>query len=442
VSLLLLSRAKPKVTPRQGLVVCDRRVVSDQTGIFHPLGLTFFWALYGWKFERDRIFAHLDWLRPKGFDYLRILGEVDWEGRSIEPSWPDYQQVLADFIDFAYKDCGLRTQVTIVGGRQYDQDTGARRFVPTELTKQVTDVVKERAHKVLLLEMANEWTRLDKVAMDDLIDMGKIAVEETDNLVALSCPSEKDEDDETSGHEGMKNATAKAGANAFTIHPKRTGTDDGWAHVRQGYDFKNFDTAVYNNEPEGPQSSVESMDNPLQLASCRLLGVVCGGAGYVLHVGQGVTGVADPEHGRPENMWEVPNIDEIMRIVRQVDPLLPVGVENWKVVNNNRHDHPLPLPGDSSFWYEPKHEDRAPAVNKNYASYAGSQFVVMLTGVKSHDANGPVPVGAALHACHVEAYDPVTLARVDQADLAQGEAWSLPGRADTMAAYLVRGTLA
>ena len=54
-------------------------------GVFHPLGLTFFWALYGWKYERERVLDHLTWLAPKGFDYLRILGEVDWVGRSIEP---------------------------------------------------------------------------------------------------------------------------------------------------------------------------------------------------------------------------------------------------------------------------------------------------------------------------------------------------------------------
>ena len=96
------------VKKRFGIVRANGRAVQDDDGLFHPLGLTFMWALYGWKFERDRIYQHLDWMKQFGYDYLRILGEVNWTGRSIEPfGWPDYQQVLAEFVDYAYDECGL-----------------------------------------------------------------------------------------------------------------------------------------------------------------------------------------------------------------------------------------------------------------------------------------------------------------------------------------------
>jgi hypothetical protein len=434
-------------------------VVGDDTGIFHPLGVTLFWALYGWKFERSRILEHFDFISSHGFDYVRILGEVDWTGRSIEPSWPDYPQVIRDCVDTAYDRYGLRTEITVVGGRQFDKDTGARRFDPPTLALRVAQALTGAEHKVMHYECANEWSRLDKVSMDDLFDMAQVLVAATPNIVALSDPGGErehfadDPDDDVeadadqlaedkveafSGYDDMIAVTKAAGASGYVRHPRRSSHDAGWSHVRQGYDFKDFPGATWNNEPEGPQSSVVSMTSPLQLACCRLLGIMCGGAGYVLHVGQGVTGMPDPAHGRPANMWEVDNIDTIMRVVRRADALLPLGVENWQVVNNGRSTHPLPLDPHQGFW-ESGAADKAPAVNKNYAALAGSEFVVMLIGVKSRGVTGPVPAGTARRACHVEAFDPVTHAQVASADLAPGEAWSVPGRGDSMAAYVIRG---
>jgi hypothetical protein len=419
----------PPLVARTGLVRAEHKVVRDDAGVFHPLGLTFFWGVYGWKYERPRVLDHLAWLQPKGYDYLRILAEVDWVGRSIEPwAWPDYAEQLCGFVDAAY-DHGLRSEVTIVGGCQFDQTTGARRFVPTDLARQVATALVGREAKIMHYEMANEWFRLDKVTPADLMDMTRVVDAISPNLVSLSCP-------ESDGAEQLREATKAAAGSSYTIHPRRSDHDHGWSHVRQGYDFKDFPAATWNNEPEGPQSSVEAMSDPLQLACCRLLGILCGGAGYVLHVGQGVTGVADPAHGRPQNMWEVPNIDAIMATVRACDALLPDGIENWTCVNNGRDTHPLPLPGDSGFW---EGDHPGPSVNKNYAAINGADFVVILTGVKSAGATGPVPAGTARKAMHVEAFDPVTHARIAVADLAAGQGWTLPGRGDTMAAWLVRG---
>jgi hypothetical protein len=431
MSLLLLSSSKgAAAVKRTGLVTANYHVVSDAGGPFHPLGLTFFWALYGWKYERSRIMAHLEWLAPKGFDYLRILGEVDWTDRSIEPNlWPDYTQVLTEFVDCAYDRFGLRTELTILGGRQYDKNTGDRRYVPVDVANQVATALEGRQDKIMHYECANEWDRLDKVTGPDLVAMAEEVERHNANLVTLSRPGDD-------GYAQLMEATGLAGASGYTLHPRRSDHDHGWSHVRQGYDFKDFDRCVWNNEPEGPQSSVDEMSNPLQLACCRLLGIMCGGAGYVLHVGQGVTGEADPDHDRPQDMWDVPNIDYIMAVVRQCDPLMPPGVENWHVANNGRSEHPLPLDGHSGFW---EGSSPGPAVNKNYAALSGDQFVVMLTGCKSAGETGPVPAGTAIKRCHVEAYDPVSLALVKAVDLEAGQSWDVPGRGDTMSAYVIRG---
>jgi hypothetical protein len=465
--LLLLDGSSTSAPPgsiaRKGLVRAQNKVVLDDDGIFHPLGLTFFWALYGWKHERERVLAHLKWFQTKGFDYLRILGECDWTGRAWGPAeFPDYDEVLQGFVDAAY-DHGLRSEITIVGGRQYDKDTGQRRFVPETLARRVAQALSERTHKVMHYECANEWMRLDKVSMDDLVDMGGV-LSQWPNLTSLSCPAgerehaqyqqhTKDDDyyvevteemlaedkaEPYSGYSDMIEATKVAGCEAYTIHPRRSSHDHGWSHVRQGYDFKDFPGATWNNEPEGPQSSVVSMTDPLQLVCTRLVGIMCGGAGYVLHVGQGVTGLPDPNHNRPNNMWEVNNIDLIMKVMREADDLMPLGVENWQCVNNGRSNHPLKLDPVRGFWESGAH-DRAPAVNKNYAAISSNAFVVMLTGVKSNGFTGPVPAGTAHRNCHVEAIDPLTHEVVVQADLAAGQSWTVPGRGDTMAAYVIRG---
>jgi hypothetical protein len=169
------------------------------------------------------------------------------------------------------------------------------------------------------------------------------------------------------------------------------------------------------------------MSDPLQLACSRVLGVLCGGAGYVLHVGQGVTGEADPKHGRPAFMWQVPNIDHLMAVVRGVDVLLPEGIENWSCVNNARDAHPLPLPS-SGFW-EGSHG--AEGINKNYAAINGRDWRVIVTGVRSRAMVG-LSTWHGRRARHVEAYDPARAylgkrpRLVDVADLAVGQR-TLPG---------------
>ena len=37
------------VIARRGLVRSEGRCAIDDDGLFHPLGLTFFWGLYGWR---------------------------------------------------------------------------------------------------------------------------------------------------------------------------------------------------------------------------------------------------------------------------------------------------------------------------------------------------------------------------------------------------------
>lgn len=404
---------------REGLVTTYGRSASDADGMFHPLGLTFMWALYGWKYERERVVAHLDWLKQFNLDYLRILGEVNWPGRSIDPSWPDYQQVLAEFVDFAYDEYGIRSELTIVGG-QYQRN----------IENKVVEALDKRAHKVMHYEVCNEWERLDKISSADMIRVGKFLREHTPNLVSLSTPSDN--------YAEIISYTKQAGANMYTPHLRRSDHDVNWSHVRQGYDLKNFPSVSSNNEPQGPQSSVKSLDNPMQLAMARATGIVCSGSFYVLHVGQGVTGVADPNHGRPANMWEVPNIDAIIHHVRAVDQYLPRDIENWAIQNNGRPEHPMPLDPDigDGFW-----EGNSPgAVNKNYACTHGDKFVEVLLGVNNPSTSGLTMVGKVKRNSHILAYN-MTDFSVREIFSPAGSDVHVIGRHDKLAGYIVHGNL-
>ena len=407
---------------RLGLVRAVGRAAQDDSGLFHPLGLTFFWALYGWKFERERILEHLEWMKQYQFDYLRILGEVNWSGRSIEPfGWPNYQHILAEFVDFAYDNYGLRTQLTMVGGKyQKDHET------------LVAPVVQSRPNKFMHLETANEYGRLDKISKDDLIRVSRYLSDYTPNLVALSTI------DANQTFASMIEDTKEAGADMFTLHTRRSDHDAYWSAVRQGYDFKNFPYISSNNEPQGPQSSVEELSNPMQLTMARATSIVCNGAFYVLHVAQGVTGKAEPKYNRPENMWDVPNIDAIMRHVRYLDTCLPEGIENWKCVNNGRSDHPLPL--DDRLGYGFWEGNSKGAVNKNYACVNGHRFVEVLLGVNNPNEQGATMVGKPIRDSHIEAHD------IDNYDIVEinakfGENVHLDGRKDKMKGYILLGNL-
>jgi len=416
------------IKKREGLVHNVGRAAVDSTGYFHPLGLTFFWALFGWKFERDRIYQHLDWLKQFNYDYLRILCEVDWEGRTIDPNWPDYQQVLTEYVDCAYDQYGLRSELTLVGGKYKSS---------FNLESKVVEAMRGRENKVAHYEVCNEWERLDKISSNDLIKVGKFLRNNTPNLVSLSTPATSDDEHEDT-YSQMIEYAKQAGANMHVLHTRRSDHDVCWSHVRQGYDLKNFGMIISNNEPQGPQSSVDELNNPMQLAMARATGIVCNGAFYVLHVGQGVTGKADPSHGRPENMWEVPNIDQIMHHVKQVDSVLPADIENWKCVNNSRDDHPMPLDPDlgEGFW----EGDSDGSVNKNFACINGDKFVEVLLGVNNENTSGTTLVGKPIRDTTIVAHD-ISNYSVAAGNVAKGGQLYLEGRKDKMKGYVVHGNL-
>jgi hypothetical protein len=359
------------VKQRHGIVRADSRSFVDDDGTFYPLGATLMWSLWGWKNDQDRLKQNLDFLKQHHWDYVRILGEVDWAGETIDPNWPDYQQVLGEFIDYAYDVCGLRTELTLVGG------VGD----PMTLAQKVAPVINAgRQHKILDIEVANESYQRP-VTLQQMQDAGKWLLQNTPNLVALSSA------------EGLStydpNGTWPSNYGPFlvppgmatlgTVHMDRTYGDDGWRETRQPWDFKDLPFPVSHNEPIGPRSSVAEETDPMRLTLLRAVGIINGVGAFVLHNGAGVTGQVDPAHNRPANLWEVPGIDAIMNAVRGLDDWMPQRAGEGQHWNNGWAGDPWLA---DAFWGAGSTADHG--LNRNYSVSTADGWISTEAGVKGY----------------------------------------------------------
>jgi hypothetical protein len=390
--------APPAPAVNRGVVHANGRNFEDDRGGFYPLGATLFWGLHGWKFEEARVKQNLDFLKAQKYDYVRILGEVDWGAdNSIDPAWLDYELVLAQFIDYAYDTCGLRVEITLIGGGHEDQAMA--------LAQKVAAVVKGREHKILNFEVANEGYQR-RMSIDDMRKVGSYLRQQFPrNLVALSSG-------EGTPLEQFTDVMMRpASANLGTIHMDRGLGDGGWREVRQPWDWKDRPYPVSHNEPIGPRSSVREEMDPVRLAMLRAVGIINGVHGFVLHNGAGVAGKVDPGHNRPANLWEVPGINDIMAAVRGVDKMLPPGAGNGQHWNNGWAGNPFNV---DAFWVDGGDH----GLNRNYTVATPDGWVSTAAGVKNY------AIYTATKSSKVEVYD-VLKGKVKEVELEAGEKFRL-----------------
>lgn len=415
---LLLGAGKPARTARRGRVRLDRRVFVDDDGPFRPLGATLMWALYGWhEGDRARVEQQLAHLSKHGFDSVRILAEVGWPTETIDPAWPDYDELLTSLIDCIYDTYGMRTELVLSGG-----GTG---YPPVTLAHRISELLVGREHKILYLECANEMQGVNIPLLTRMVPI----LQRTGIPVAA-----------TNG-ERVEIPTGEimylTGADVATVHPDRgvtTPDDADWRQVRQIWDWQGLPSPVANNEPPGPRSSIEENVDPLQMAMMRACGFICGSGAFVLHNGAGVSGRVDPFHNRPANLWEVPNIDAIEDAVRAVDDLVPVGAENWPKANTWWLDNPLVIDSGTTVG-----EDHGAVCCKT--AYTDDQFCSILLGVKNFvrcTTRGSWRVTATK--CSAPAlFGPMTTSVELEQHVQEGQGFSLSGVPDAHVAYVIRG---
>jgi hypothetical protein len=319
----------PLPEPRTGDVSLNSHSLVDDQGEFLGLGASYFQALRRVKYDRARYRSDLDFLARRGFNYVRTLSMVGWypawQGREIAPvtfqnqngqtiqGWSDYAQQLRDMIDIAYDEFGIRTQLTIFADAQLMPTEAAR----TAHMDGILSAIAGREHKVMMLEVANEYWQngfADPQGTADVRAFGQYLADRTDVLVSLSSPPE-------GTIAGLERMYQNSAADIATQHFSRDtgGAEGGWRAVRDPW-WVNSTTGVppaSSNEPIGPGSSVSSENDPIKLVAAAAYSWMSGLPMYVYHTNAGVFGAT-----RFEDMAGVGNY-------RHLSKILPGDIANW-----------------------------------------------------------------------------------------------------------------
>lgn len=351
-------------TARPGLVVGAGNDFVDGRGKFYPLGETLFWVLRGFHAggdERARAQKNIDFVAQQDFDYIRVLGQVDWAGLEIRPDWPDYEANLGDLIDYAYAQ-GLRVQLTLFGGGSYDVDLTLQK---------VQRVLVGREEKIFFLEVVNEqesnWDGSRNALLATAIDVHRF-------FPGLYVPSRY------ANNVGVSRSWVDSGAaNMITDHFDRQDNtvEWKWRSVRQAWASRGNQVPSAQNEPCGPRSSVAQCEEPIHLVMTRATGILVGYSAYTLHNGAGIYGVPQAGNGgRPANLWEIPGIVDTMRILRNLERILPPDANLGQPTRQGLGPHPF---GADAFI-----ESSGRGVVRDYASVRSDGFWQVLLGVKDY----------------------------------------------------------
>ncbi len=330
----LLAFEASALTPRKGSVRADGHAVADAEGPFNALGATLFWGAWGYKFDRPRLERNFGVLRAAGVDYVRVLGSVggtSWEDRQTDPHWPDYDAIIAGMTDLAYDKYGMRVQWTLFGGAPFTPAGAAREA----LVDRFAALARGREHKLFAFEIANEaWQNgFDgPEGIKELRRLGARLANRTPVLVALSAPSSGEACATYAGASAdaitmhYPRGFDKEGAAAPLLRPWTSGADDAKCRGQ-------LPPLVFNNEPIGPESSVQQDDSASRIAAGYVMTFLAGNASYVLHAGPGIRGGGKADVNGPvarhANYDELPSFKAIATALIAAKQYLPGGVANW-----------------------------------------------------------------------------------------------------------------
>lgn len=315
---------------RTGNVRVSGHCLEDDGGPFLGLGVSYFTALRRCRCDRARLESDLAYLSDQGFNYFRMLSMVGhhgaWNGLEIAPvaftsregkeveAWPDYWDQLRTLIDLAHDRFGMRTQITIFADAQL-MSVKADRIA--HMQHLLDRVIPGRAHKIILLEVANEaWQNgfPGDQGVADLREFARFLASRTDIPIAITSHHNE-------GIEGFDRLYAGTGADIATWHFSRDRRpDNGWQPVYDCWDYalRPGIPPVSSNEPIGPGSSVATELEPIKLVTAAAFAFAAKLPMYVFHTGAGVFGNSRFE--------EMPAIDRFHNLAG----ILPADLPNWE----------------------------------------------------------------------------------------------------------------
>ena len=348
--------------------------------------------------NRQHVIEHWQYFEDHGrADATRVLFQVNWKDETIDPAWPNYREIMAEVIDKAYDDHGLRTLATLIGG--------GLSMDPTAFGNLVCDILEPRQEKILYVEIANEAYQN---ADDETV--AAVAAVVRRRLPSLLLAASAYNGPDGVDFERTVAMANRIGASVLPVHLERSAPTG--RQVRQAWDIKEFsrDRLISNQEPVGPLSSVAECRDARALAMHRALSIAMGAGAFVFHCGSLVYGV--PKMGatgfRPARVMEVPDIDEIVEAVAFVEGILPDGVETWRAANAGWES---PMPSNPV---------RADKLEKNYAAVSDRGFVSFLIDVQ------PGCEIVLKRTAHIRVFDPLQTHPVFSLTAAEGQPVPVP----------------
>lgn len=265
--------------------------LRDNNGPFLGLGFTYMRSLQRCKYDRSRWQSDMAAMASKGFNYQRILSEVDWTGLEIAPvtfpsgfpAWPDYWSQFDYDIDTAYDTYGIRTEVTIFAS-DYTFANDAAKYAHVD---NILAHCNARPEKIAQIEVANEgW---QNGFPDEAVTRAfcQYMADRTSIPVSITAPADE-------SNTGIQTLYGSGPADIATCHLSRDlGTADGhWGPVIDCWRLANLYPGVppvSSNEPIGSGSSVSTEDHPNHLCAAACFAWIANLPMYVYHSKAGTT---------------------------------------------------------------------------------------------------------------------------------------------------------
>jgi hypothetical protein len=411
---------------RTGAVRASNYSLADDQGEFSALGATMMWALWGYKYDRARLEANLDFLARSGIQYIRALGTLGarfgvkysdyWRDRWMSTEWNDYDEMIAGLTDLAYDKYGIRVQWTVFGGAfGYSQDE-RRQVIDRFLA-----MSRGREHKIIHFEIGNEsWqTGFEgDSGASEIRGLSRYMNDRTDILVAVSDPGE------SGSCEAMKRFYDGGVADIGTVHFDRSlnYADNYWRPIRQPWGYHNEMHCGFtpprigsNNEPIGPGASVAADENPLRMVTAALITYLSRLPLYVFHSDAGIRGTT--------NFYDyaVP----ATQAFGAMSSYLPAGITNWDNFHSSRANSPFTV---DRIWPE---EGGGHGVVRLYGAMSGGQVFAVPMGILNYTDL------TARRAMELDVIHPVTGEVVKRLSLSAGERFRLDG----LEAYVLKGVM-
>lgn len=421
------------------LVRLRGRSFCDDAGPFLGLGASYFQALRHAKYDRARLKSNLALLASKGFNYVRILSMVSWDGLEMAPvsftnragraveAWPDYWQQFREVLDLVARH-GLRAEVTIFADAQYVMPLAPAR--QAHLDGILANMAGREAH-ILHLEVANEaWQNgfPDPQGPADLRALARYLADRTSVPVAITS-------NHHAGDAGLIALYRGSAADLATVHFSRdTRTaEGGWLPVRDPYRLGSLPglPPVTSNEPIGPGSSVSSESDPIKLCAAAAFAYLANLPAYVYHSRAGVYGYvnARPRPGEEVRFDDTAGINAY-RFLRQI---LPPDLASW--VRNDGLEPGAPFTvfcNDQPDRYWPDVDRPTDGCDRNIGGTQGGEFVCLPMGI----LGGGVTLQAR-RPVRFQVLNPLTGEVVSDLTLKAGDRFGLP---QGPGAYILKGT--